>query len=76
MAAASVLLSYGWGKPKQVIEATGDNVSLLHLVAARRVSEMMQADMEAARVPHSGRTTPVIDLSDPEVWARLPPALE
>jgi hypothetical protein len=37
--AASTLLAYGWGRPKQTIEADGQSIGLMHLLAAKAVSE-------------------------------------
>jgi hypothetical protein len=43
--AAAVLLSYGWGKPKQAIEVEGSQqLTLLHLVAARTISEQLRGE--------------------------------
>jgi hypothetical protein len=37
--AAQVLLSYAWGKPKQVIEANAENsITVRHLLAAKAVA--------------------------------------
>ena len=67
VAAATALLDRGWGRPKQMIEATGNSALELHLVAARAVSAELFAAIDQPRVI-DGRAD--IDLSS------YPPALE
>jgi hypothetical protein len=69
VAAASVLLSYGWGKPKQVIEANAEtSITLLHLTAARTI---------AAGLDHSIAPLPTIEGTlQPQGGDLTEPALE
>jgi hypothetical protein len=77
VSAAVALLNRGWGLPKQPVEASGDSIGLMHLIAARSVAEQLQRAM-AAGLP------PTIDLNgvakagpvDLASLANLPPALE
>jgi hypothetical protein len=63
-----------------VIEGDGAMaLGALHLIAARFVSEQMQlrtAGKQANGASPGPDAAPVIDLTDPAVWAALPPALE
>jgi hypothetical protein len=77
--AAQVLLDRGFGKPKQLIEAEGrQDITFLHLTAARAASDALAAEREAAE--RQLRHPPVIDgeVADKQaattnLWA---PALE
>jgi hypothetical protein len=54
VAAATVLLNYGWGKPVQAIAGTTDMPTLLQLMhheAAREFSAKLAAEQEAAERP-------------------------
>jgi hypothetical protein len=61
VAAATVLLSYGWGKPKQIIEANDTtSITIMHLVAAREISAEMHATrpvIEGTREPDTATPT-------------------
>ena len=63
------LLDRGWGKPITPIvsDQPVESLSLLHLIAARRVAEAMQATLEAQNQNDSanGDAPPVIDYSVP-----------
>jgi hypothetical protein len=46
VAAAAILLDRGWGKPLQPVEANGQTtMSIMHLVAARAVSEQLNCTL-------------------------------
>jgi hypothetical protein len=61
--AALALLDRGFGRPRQTIESEGPpSLSLLHLVAAREVSERLQAELLAGR---RDRTPPPMIEGDP-----------
>jgi hypothetical protein len=82
--AAAILLDRGWGKPVQPVEGEGaQSIGLLHLVAAREVTEQIQRAM----LENGGIAPPVIDgapVSQLQPLQRLddaptdlfPPALE
>jgi hypothetical protein len=56
--AAQVLLDRAWGKPVQPVEAEGaQSISVLHLVAAKEVSEQIQRALSE----NGGTAPPVID---------------
>jgi hypothetical protein len=61
VAAATVLLSYGWGKPKQIIEANDTtSLTVMHLIAAREISTEMHATrpvIEGAPEPDTAKST-------------------
>ena len=74
--AAAIILDRGWGKVPQPVSAStedGQELTLLHLIAARQIAEQMQALMtNGALDPHKGNghdngkdAAPVIDLSVP-----------
>ena len=70
VASATILLERGWGKVPQPVDASsaGQELTLLHLIAARQVAEQMQALAESGiDVPKHARKTPapIIDLSEP-----------
>ena len=70
VAAATILLERGWGKVPQPVDASpqGQELTLLHLIAARQVAEQMQAlvDNGTVEAPKRGqRPAPIIDLSEP-----------
>jgi hypothetical protein len=49
---ACALLDRGYGRPRQTVEATdAHSVALLHLIAAREVSERLQAELSGQRTP-------------------------
>jgi hypothetical protein len=67
--AACALLDRGWGRPRQQIEATGDGMTALHLLAAQSVSAELLAALGERRV--------TIDHVEPgETDDLLAPALE
>jgi hypothetical protein len=71
--AAAVLLSYGWGKPKQVIEANAEtSVTMLHLLACRSIgAELHREALLGGPRPAPTETQPhIADL------AALPPPTE
>jgi hypothetical protein len=69
--AAAVLLSYGWGKPKQIIEANeATSVTVMHLLAAREISDELLAERGGA-MPAASAEPLTID-----AIARLPPPVE
>ena len=79
--AASIILERGWGKVPQPVSAStedGQELTLLHLIAARQIAEQMQALMTGGALDpkangatngsaaHDGKDQgPVIDLSIP-----------
>lgn len=74
--AASIILERGHGKVPQPVSAAdgdGNELTLLHLIAARQIAEQMQALMTGGALdPHKGNghnngkdAAPVIDLSIP-----------
>ena len=67
--AVQQLLDRGWGKPITPIvsDQPVESLSLLHLIAARRVAEVMQATLEGQTANDSakGDSPPVIDYSVP-----------
>lgn len=74
--AAAIILDRGWGKVPQPVSAAdgdGNELTLLHLIAARQIAEQMQALMTGGALdPHKGNghdngkdAAPVIDLSIP-----------
>ena len=69
LAAIQQLLDRGWGRPitPVVTDQPVESLSLLHLIAARRVAEVMQATLEAQNQNDSakGDAPPVIDYSVP-----------
>lgn len=69
LAAIQQLLDRGWGRPitPVVTDQPVESLSLLHLIAARRVAEVMQATLEAQTANESGKadSPPVIDYSVP-----------
>jgi hypothetical protein len=71
LGAIQILLDRGWGKPLQrlVDETAPESLSMLHLIAARRVSELLQAQFEAQTTnPNGPATTPerlTIDWNEP-----------
>jgi hypothetical protein len=54
--AVQQLLDRGWGRPITPIvdETEGTSLTLLHLIAARRVGEVLQAAMDGKAEPESG----------------------
>jgi len=56
--AVQQLLDRGWGRPITPIvdETEGTSLTLLHLIAARRVGEVLQAAMEGQTTNESGET--------------------
>jgi hypothetical protein len=54
--AATALLDRGFGKPNQPIEAGGQSINVLHLVAAREISAHLQSILAG----HNG-SVPTID---------------
>jgi len=56
LAAIQQLLDRGWGRPITPIvdETEGTSLTLLHLIAARRVGEVLQAAMEGQSTNDSG----------------------
>ena len=67
VAAASVLLSYGWGKPKQVIEANAEtSVTMLHLLASQSIGAGLRSEALLGVTATPTLAEPqVIDLSLP-----------
>jgi len=68
LAAIQQLLDRGWGRPITPIvdETQGDSLTLLHLIAARRVGEVLQAAMEGQTANESGEAkSGTIDYSQP-----------
>ena len=66
--AVQQLLDRGWGRPITPIvdETQGDSLTLLHLIAARRVGEVLQAAMEGQTANESGEAKPgTIDYTQP-----------
>ena len=66
LAAIQQLLDRGWGRPITPIvdETEGTSLTLLHLIAARRVGEALQAAMEGK--VEEGETKPApIDYNQP-----------
>src|SRR5678815_2636272 len=62
------LLDRGWGRPVTPIvdETEGTSLTLLHLIAARRVAETLQAVAEGKTANESGDSSkPVVDYSVP-----------
>jgi hypothetical protein len=62
------LLDRGWGRPVTPIvdETEGTSLTLLHLIAARRVAETLQAVAEGKTENESGDSSkPVVDYSVP-----------
>ena len=62
------LLDRGWGRPVTPIvdETEGTSLTLLHLIAARRVAETLQAASEGQSTNESGDPSkPVVDYSVP-----------
>ena len=68
LAAIQQLLDRGWGRPITPIvdETEGTSLTLLHLIAARRVAETLQAASEGQSTNESGDSSkPVVDYSVP-----------
>jgi hypothetical protein len=68
LAAVQQLLDRGWGRPITPIvdETEGTSLTLLHLIAARRVGEVLQAAMEGQSTNESGETkSGTIDYTQP-----------
>jgi len=68
LAAIQQLLDRGWGRPITPIvdETEGTSLTLLHLIAARRVGEVLQAAMEGKSANESGETkSGTIDYTQP-----------
>ncbi len=66
--AVQQLLDRGWGRPVTPIvdETEGTSLTLLHLIAARRVGEVLQAAMEGKAETESGETkSGTIDYTQP-----------
>ncbi len=66
--AVQQLLDRGWGRPVTPIvdETEGTSLTLLHLIAARRVGEVLQAAMDGKAEPETGETkSATIDYSVP-----------
>jgi len=66
--AVQQLLDRGWGRPITPIvdETEGTSLTLLHLIAARRVGEVLQAAMEGKAETESGEAKAgTIDYSVP-----------
>ena len=66
--AVQQLLDRGWGRPITPIvdETEGTSLTLLHLIAARRVAETLQAASEGQSTNESGDSSkPVVDYSVP-----------
>ena len=66
--AVQQLLDRGWGRPITPIvdETEGTSLTLLHLIAARRVGEVLQAAMEGKAETESGETkSGTIDYTQP-----------
>jgi hypothetical protein len=50
--AALALLDRGYGKPRQTIESDGPpSLSMMHLIAARSISDKLQSALEAGTAP-------------------------
>jgi hypothetical protein len=61
-------LDRGWGRPITPIvdETEGTSLTLLHLIAARRVGEVLQAAMEGKAETEAGEAKPgTIDYTQP-----------
>lgn len=68
LSAVQQLLDRGWGRPVTPIvdETEGSSLSLLHLIAAKRVAETLQAVMEGKAETDSGDSAkPPIDFTIP-----------
>jgi hypothetical protein len=68
LAAVQQLLDRGWGRPITPIvdETEGTSLTLLHLIAARRVGEVLQAAMEGKAETETGDTkSATIDYTQP-----------
>jgi hypothetical protein len=68
LAAIQQLLDRGWGRPITPIvdETEGTSLTLLHLIAARRVGEVLQAAMDGKAEPETGEAKPgTIDYTQP-----------
>ena len=68
LAAIQQLLDRGWGRPVTPIvdETEGTSLTLLHLIAARRVAETLQAVAEGQTANDSGKTeSGTIDYTQP-----------
>jgi hypothetical protein len=68
LSAVQQLLDRGWGRPITPIvdETEGTSLTLLHLIAARRVGEVLQAAMDGQTANESGETkSGTIDYSVP-----------
>ncbi len=68
LAAVQQLLDRGWGRPITPIvdETEGTSLTLLHLIAARRVGEVLQAAMEGKAETETGKTeSGTIDYTQP-----------
>jgi hypothetical protein len=66
--AAAVLLSYGWGKPKQVIEANAEtSIAVMHLIASRSIGAGLHGEALLGVTASTPTEPQVID-------AALPPA--
>jgi hypothetical protein len=66
--AVQQLLDRGWGRPITPIvdETEGTSLTLLHLIAARRVGEVLQAAMEGQTANESGEAKAgTIDYTQP-----------
>ncbi len=66
--AVQQLLDRGWGRPITPIvdETEGTSLTLLHLIAARRVGEVLQAAMEGQTANESGEAkSGTIDYTQP-----------
>jgi hypothetical protein len=66
--AATAILDRGFGRPMQPVvdETEGTSLTLLHLIAARRVGEVLQAAMEGQTANESGEAkSGTIDYSQP-----------
>ena len=66
--AVQQLLDRGWGRPITPIvdETEGTSLTLLHLIAARRVGEVLQAAMDGKAEPETGEAKPgTIDYTQP-----------
>jgi len=57
--AAVALLNRGYGLPTLPIEGSAQNISFLHLVAAREISDRLQAELQAEQ--RNGSALRVID---------------
>lgn len=68
LAAIQQLLDRGWGRPITPIvdETEGTSLTLLHLIAARRVGEVLQAAMDGKAEPETGEAkAATIDYTQP-----------